>query len=61
MRPYFAKMPDLGKELKENRRAKAEESRKQLEAVEAEIAAALGLTREALRGELEREVGGAAS
>jgi glutaconyl-CoA decarboxylase len=40
MRPYFEKMPDLGKALKENRIARTQESRTKLEAVEAEIAAA---------------------
>jgi glutaconyl-CoA decarboxylase len=40
MRPYFEKMPNLGKELKDNRIARTQESRKQLEAVEADIAAA---------------------
>jgi glutaconyl-CoA decarboxylase len=40
MRPYFEKMPNLGKELKDNRIARTLDSRKQLEAVEAEIAAA---------------------
>lgn len=38
MKPYFQKMPSFGKELKENRIARTQESRKQLEAVEAEIA-----------------------
>jgi len=40
MRPYFEKMPGLGKELKENRIARTKDSRARLEAVEAEIAAA---------------------
>ena len=40
MRPYFEKMPAFGKELKENRIARTQESRARLEAVEAEIAAA---------------------
>ena len=39
MRPYFEKMPGFGKELKENRIARTQESRAKLEAVEAEIAA----------------------
>ncbi|MGA8155147.1 MAG: hypothetical protein WB822_02825, partial [Rhodoplanes sp.] len=40
MKPYFEKMPSFGKELKEKAIARTLESRKQLEAVEAEIAAA---------------------
>ena len=40
MRPYFEKMPGLGKELRENRIARTKDSRAKLEAVEAEIAAA---------------------
>jgi len=40
MRPYFEKMPPLGKELKDNRRARTQESRAALEKVEAAIAAA---------------------
>jgi glutaconyl-CoA decarboxylase len=40
MRPYFEKMPAFGKELKENRIARTQESRARLEALEAEIAAA---------------------
>ncbi len=40
MRPYFEKMPSFGKELKENRIIRTKDSREQLEAVEAEIAAA---------------------
>jgi glutaconyl-CoA decarboxylase len=40
MRPYFEKMAGFGKPLKENRIARAQESRAKLEAVEAEIAAA---------------------
>src|SRR4051794_40707002 len=40
MKPYFAKMQNVGKELKESRMARAAESRARLEAVEAEIAAA---------------------
>ena len=40
MRPYFEKMPSFGKELKENRITRTQESRAKLEAVEAEIAAA---------------------
>ena len=40
MRPYFEKMPAFGKELKENRIARTQESRARLEAIEAEIAAA---------------------
>ena len=40
MRPYFEKMPGFGKELKENRIARTQESRARLEALEAEIAAA---------------------
>jgi len=40
MRPYFEKMPALGRELRENRIARTRESRAKLEAVEAEIAAA---------------------
>src|SRR5512140_2242343 len=40
MRPYFEKMPGFGKALKENRIARTQESRAQIEAIEAEIAAA---------------------
>ena len=40
MRPYFERMPQFGKPLKENRIARTQESRAKLEAVEAEIAAA---------------------
>ena len=40
MRPYFETMPSFGKELKEKAIARTLESRKQLEAVEVEIAAA---------------------
>ena len=40
MRPYFEKMPELGRALKENRIARTQESRAKLEATEAEIAAA---------------------
>jgi glutaconyl-CoA decarboxylase len=40
MRPYFEKMPDFGKELKEKTVARTQESRHDLEKVEAEIAAA---------------------
>jgi len=39
MRPYFETMPSFGKELKENRITRTQESRAKLEAVEAEIAA----------------------
>ena len=39
MRPYFEKMPSFGRELKENRITRTQESRAKLEAVEAEIAA----------------------
>lgn len=39
MRPYFAKMADFGKPLRENRIARSQQSRARLEAVEAEIAA----------------------
>ena len=39
MRPYFAKMSDFGKPLRENRIARSQQSRARLEAVEAEIAA----------------------
>ena len=39
MRPYFETMPSFGKELKENRIARTQESRAKLEAVEAEMAA----------------------
>ena len=38
MRPYFAKMPEVGKPLRENRIARSQQSRARLEAVEAEIA-----------------------
>ena len=44
MRPYFEKMAAFGKELKENRIARARESREKLQAVEAEIAAAVKAT-----------------
>ena len=40
MRPYFEKMPEFGKPLKENRIARSQDSRARLAAVEAEIAAA---------------------
>ena len=40
MRPYFEKMPALGKALKEARVARSQDSRARLEAVEAELAAA---------------------
>ena len=40
MRPYFEKMPQFGKELRENRIARTKDSRAKLEGVEAEIAAA---------------------
>jgi glutaconyl-CoA decarboxylase len=40
MGPYFEKMADFGKPLKENRIARSQESRARLAAVEAEIAAA---------------------
>ncbi|MBI4290451.1 MAG: glutaconyl-CoA decarboxylase subunit alpha [Betaproteobacteria bacterium] len=40
MRPYFEKMPSFGKPLKENRIARTQDSRAQIEAVEAELAAA---------------------
>lgn len=46
MRPYFEKMPELGKALKENRIARTQESRAKLEATEAEIAAARKLRQE---------------
>ena len=46
MRPYFEKMPELGKALKENRIARSQESRAKLETVEAEIAAARKARRE---------------
>jgi len=39
MRPYFETMPSFGKELKENRITRTQESRVKLETVEAEIAA----------------------
>src|SRR5208337_1148278 len=39
MRPYFETMPSFGKELKENRISRTQESRAKLEAVEAEIGA----------------------
>ena len=39
MRPYFETMPSFGRELKENRITRTQESRAKLEAVEAEIAA----------------------
>ncbi len=41
MRPYFEKMAAFGKELKENRIARSRDSRAKLEAVEAEIEAAV--------------------
>lgn len=40
MRPYFEKMPDFGKELKEKSIARTQESRHDLEKVETEIGAA---------------------
>lgn len=40
MRPYFEKMPEFGRPLKQSRIARTQESRARLEAVEAEIAAA---------------------
>ncbi|HYL87169.1 MAG TPA: carboxyl transferase domain-containing protein [Burkholderiales bacterium] len=46
MKPYFERMPDLGKALKENRIARTQESRAKLQAVEAEIAAAAAARRE---------------
>ena len=46
MRPYFERMPELGKALKENRIARTQESRAKLQAVEAEIAAAATARRE---------------
>jgi len=46
MRPYFEKMPELGKALKENRIARTQESRAKLEATEAEIAVARKLRQE---------------
>ena len=39
MRPYFEKMPNFGKPLRENRIARSKESRGKLEAIETEIAA----------------------
>jgi glutaconyl-CoA decarboxylase len=39
MRPYFEKMPSFGKALNESRRRRSAESREQLRAVEADIAA----------------------
>lgn len=39
MKPYFETMPGFGKELKDKVIARTQESRKQLEAVEADIAA----------------------
>ena len=46
MRPYFERMPQFGKPLKENRIARTQESRAKLEAVEAEVAAAAKTRRE---------------
>ncbi|HET9351252.1 MAG TPA: carboxyl transferase domain-containing protein, partial [Burkholderiales bacterium] len=46
MRPYFARMPQFGKPLKENRIARTQESRAKLEEVEAEIAAAASARKE---------------
>jgi len=40
MRPYFQKMPALGKALKDNRIARSKDSRQKLEAIESELAAA---------------------
>ena len=40
MRPYFERMPAFGKPMKENRIARTQGSRAQIEAIEAEIAAA---------------------
>src|SRR5574341_1440594 len=46
MKPYFARMPEFGKPLKENRIARTQESRAKLEAVETEIAAAASARKE---------------
>jgi glutaconyl-CoA decarboxylase len=46
MRPYFERMPQFCKPLKENRIARTQESRAKLEAVEAEIAAAASARKE---------------
>lgn len=46
MRPYFERMPEFGKALKENRIARTQESRAKLQAVEAEIAEAAAARRE---------------
>ena len=46
MKPYFARMPEFGKPLKENRIARTQESRAKLEALEAEIAVAAKARRE---------------
>lgn len=46
MRPYFARMPQFGKPLKENRIARTRESRAKLEEVEAGIAAAASARKE---------------
>ncbi len=46
MKPYFERMPQFGKPLKENRIARTQESRAKLEAVEAEILAAALARRE---------------
>ena len=40
MRPYFETVPTFGKELKDNRRTRTQESRSKLEVVEAQIAGA---------------------
>src|SRR5574341_2335627 len=46
MKPYFARMPEFGKPLKENRIARTQESRAKLEAGETAIAAAASARKE---------------
>ena len=46
MRPYFERMPQFGKPLKENRIARTQESRAKLQSVEADIASAAAARRE---------------
>ena len=46
MKPYFERMPELGRALKENRIARTQDSRAKLLAVEGEIAAAAAARRE---------------
>ncbi|MFZ7125329.1 MAG: acyl-CoA carboxylase subunit beta [Desulfobacterales bacterium] len=47
MRPYFEKMPDLGRELREGERKRAEENVRTLKSAEAEVAEAVEAVRNA--------------